>query len=132
MARYHGRKGRLYLATSGSGTAVPVASLSSWSLDYSTDREETTAFGDANKTYVQGLPDVSVEFSGFWDDSDSTVRTAAASADGSKAYLYISTDAASKYAYGPCWVDFSVEVAVDGAATISGSIAANGSWGINL
>ncbi len=122
----------MYLATTGTGTAVPVASLSSWSLDYSTDKEETTSFGDSNKTYVQGLPDVSVEFSGFYDDSDSTVKTAAASADGSKAYLYISTDAATKYAYGPCWVDFGVEVAVDGAVTISGTLAANGSWGLNL
>jgi phage baseplate assembly protein gpV len=101
-------------------------------MDYSTDREEVTAFGDANKTYVQGLPDVTVEFSGFYDDTDSTVRTAAASADGSKAYLYVSTDAATKYAYGPCWVDFSIEVGVDGAVTISGSLAANGSWGLNL
>lgn len=132
MARYHGRKGRLYLSTTGTGVAIPVASLSSWSLDYSTDKEEVTAFGDANKTYVQGLPDVSVEFSGFYDDTDSTVKTASASADGSKAYLYISTDAATKYAYGPAWVDFSVEVAVDGAVTISGSLAANGSWGLNL
>jgi hypothetical protein len=132
LARYHGRKGRLYLATSGTGTAVPVASLSSWSLDYSTDKEEVTAFGDANKTYVQGLPDVSVEFSGFWDDTDTTLKTAALSSDGTKVYLYPSTDAATKYAYGPAWADFSIEVAVDGAVTVSGTIAANGSWGINL
>jgi hypothetical protein len=76
------------------------------------------------------LPDVSVEFSGYWDDTDTMVRQAAASTDGTKAYLYMSTDAASKYAYGPAWADFSIETAVDGAVTISGSLAANGSWGI--
>ena len=132
MSRYHGRKGRLYLATSAAGTAIPVASLSNWTLDYSTDKEETTSFGDSNKTYVQGLPDVSVEFSGFWDDTDTTVKTASLSSDGGKAYLYVSTDAASKYAYGPCWVDYSIEVPVDGPVTVSGTITANGSWGNNL
>ena len=132
MALYHGKSGRVYLATSGSGTAVPVLSLRSWSLDYSTDKVETTAFGDANKTYVQGLPDVSVDFEGFYNDTDSTVYTASRSTDGSKAYLYVSTNANTKYLYGPCWVDFSIEDAVDGAVTISGSLAANGSWGVNL
>lgn len=75
---------------------------------------------------------MSVEFSGFYDETDTTVKTAAASADGSKAYLYVSTDASTKYLYGPCWVDFSMEVAVDGAVTISGTLAANGSWGLNI
>jgi hypothetical protein len=46
-----------------------------------------------------------------------------------KLYLYPSSDATGKYFYGPAWVDFSIEVPVDGAATISGSFAANGAWG---
>jgi hypothetical protein len=132
MARYHGRKGRLYASTTGSGTAIPVASLTNWSLDQKTDRVETTSYGDANKVYVQGLPDLSGNFAGFWDDSDTTLKTAAVSADGTKLYLYPSTDAITKYAYGPAWVDVSFDVAVDGAVKISGSFAANGSWGNNL
>lgn len=132
MAVYHGRSGRVYLAPSGTGTAVPVASLSSWSLDYSTDTVETTSFGDTNKTYVQGLPDVAIDFEGFYNDADSTLYTASRSIDGSKAYIYISTNANSKYLYGPCWVDFSLEAGVDGAVTVSGTLSANGSWGVNL
>lgn len=72
---------------------------------------------------------MSGNFSGFWDDTDSTLKSAAASADGTKLYLYPSTDALTKYAYGPAWVDVSYDVAVDGAVKISGSYAANGSWG---
>lgn len=132
MARYHGRAGRLYLSTTGTGVAIPVASLSHWSLDYSTDTVETTSFGDTNKTYVQGLPDVSVDFEGFYDDTDATIYTASRSTDGAKAYLYISTNAASKYAYGPCWVNFSLDDSVSDAVKVTGSIAANGSWGVNL
>ena len=106
--------------------------MSSWSLDYSTDTEETTSFGDANKTYVQGLPDVSFTFEGFWDDTDGTIKVASLSTDGAKVYLYPSTNAATKYTYGPAWINYSIEVGVDGAVTISGSGSANGSWGNNL
>jgi len=78
---------------------------------------------------VQGLADISGDFEGFWDDSDSTVMTAAGSADGCKLYLYPSTNAATKYWYGPAWLDYSIEAPVDGAVSLSGSFVANGSWG---
>ena len=132
MAVYHGRRGRMLLSTTGSGTPTTVLHLTEWALNMPTDRVETTSFGDANKTYVQGLPDVSVDFEGFYNDTDSTVYTASRSTDGSKAYLYVSTNANTKYLYGPCWVDFSIEDAVDGAVSVSGTLAANGSWGVNL
>ncbi len=106
-----------------------MASLSSWSIDLSTDKEETTSFGDANKTYVQGLKDISGDFEGFWDDADSTIFTGADSADGVKLYLYPSTDAPSKYWYGPAWTDYTIDSPVDGAVAMSGSFVANGSWG---
>lgn len=128
MSRYHGKSGRLYMSTTGTGAAIPVASLSSWSIDLSTDKEETTSFGDPNKTYVQGLADISGDFEGFWDDSDSTVFTGAGSTDGVKLYLYPSTNAATKYWYGPAWVDYSIEAPVDGPVSLSGSFVANGAW----
>lgn len=129
MALYHGKKGVVYISTSGTAAAVAAVSLSSWSLDSATDRVEVTAFGDTNKTYVQGLPDLTGELSGFWNDTSDQLYDASRSADGVKLYLYPSSDATTKYFYGPAWVDFSIEVPVDGAATISGSFAANGSWG---
>jgi hypothetical protein len=57
MARYHGKKGVIYISTSGSGAAVAAVALNSWSLNMPTDKVEVTAFGDSNKQYVQGLPD---------------------------------------------------------------------------
>lgn len=118
------------MSTSASGTAVALASQASWSLDLSVDREEVTSFGDANKTYVQGLSDISGDFSGFFDDSDATLYTAAASSDGAKMYLYPNfTSAPTKYWYGLAWVDYKVEAPVDGAVTISGTFGAAGSWG---
>jgi hypothetical protein len=97
-----------------------------------TDRVETTAYGDSNKQYVQGLADIAGAFSGFWDNADTTLKLASLSADGSKLYLYPTTDLVANYAYGPAWVDVSFDVAVDGAVKISGSFAANGAWGNNI
>ena len=129
MAVYPGRKGVIYLSTTGSGAATNVIKLNAWTLNKTTDKIEVTAFGDTNKTYVQGLPDIQGTFSGFWDDTETKPFTAAASTDGCKLYLYPSADKAGSYHYGPAWLDVSMDTSVSGAVTISGNFAANGSWG---
>lgn len=129
MSAYAGRKGVLYMSTTGSGTASSVIKLNKWSINRTTDKLDVTSFGDANKTYVQGLPDVKGQLGGFWDDTESKPFTAAGSSDGCKLYLYPSSDAPTKYWYGPAWLDLSMDLGVSGTATISGSFAANGSWG---
>lgn len=129
MARYHGKKGRIMMSTAAASAAVTVGSLTSWSIDSSTDTVETTAFGDVNKTYVQGLPDLSGSFDGFWDDTDSTVFSGSVSVSGVNLYLYPSTDALARYWYGPAWVSYSVNTGVGDAVAISANFVANGAWG---
>lgn len=128
MAVYPGRKGVVYLSTSGSGTASSVLKMNKWTLDQTTDKIPVTAFGDTNKTYVQGLPDLKGTFSGFWDDTEVKPSTGASSSDGVKLYLYPSADAPTLYKCGPAWLDLSYDVGVDGAVTITGNFVANGSW----
>jgi hypothetical protein len=86
-----------------------------------TDKIEVTAFGDLNKTYVQGLPDLQGSFKGFWDDTESKPFTGASSTDGVKMYLYPSSDAPTKYWYGPAWLDVTMDVPVSGSVSISGA-----------
>jgi hypothetical protein len=129
MAVYAGRKGVVYLSTTGTGAAVNVLKMNAWTINRTTDKIEVTSFGDANKTYVQGLPDVQGTIAGFWDDTETKPFTAAASSDGCKIYLYPSSDKLTSYHYGPAWLDMSMDTSVSGAVTISGSFAANGSWG---
>jgi len=117
------------MSTTGASAAVTVGSVTSWSIDSSTDTVETTSFGDVNKTYVQGLPDVSGTFEGFWDDTDSTLFSGSGSASGVNMYLYPSTDALTKYWYGPAWVSYSVNTGVGDAVAISANFVANGAWG---
>ena len=128
MAKYHGQRGRVYMSTSGSGTAVLAVALSSWSLDMPTDLVEVTSFEDSNKVYVQGKKDISGSFSGFWDDQDDSMFDAADSTTPVKMYIYPSADAATRYFYGTAWVDASLEGSVDGAVTVAANFKAATSW----
>jgi hypothetical protein len=129
MAVYAARKGVVYMSSTGSGAATSVLNLNQWTLNKQTDKIETTSFGDANKTYVQGLPDIQGTLSGFWNDLETKPFAAAASTDGCKLYLYPSSDKTGSYHYGPAWLDASMDVTVSGAVTVSMNFVANGSWG---
>lgn len=131
MSAYAGKKGVVYMSTTGTGNATNVVKLNQWTLDLTTDTIEVTSFGDANKTYVQGLKDVQGTLSGYFDDSETKIFTGADSTDGVKLYLYPSADAATKYWYGPAWISASIDTGVSGAVTIAANFVANGSWGRN-
>ena len=129
MAKAHGKDGRVFVSPNGTGVAAAI-SLSHLTLDRTTDKVPVTSFGDPNKAYVQGLPDLKGTLSGFWDNTTDPLYTAGISTDGCKLYLYPQfTASPTKYDYGPAWVDTSIDVDVNGAITISGSFVANGAWG---
>jgi hypothetical protein len=119
----HGRAGRLYVDLTGSGSAEPVANLKSWSIDFSTDRIDTTCFGDTNKKYTAGLPDASGDFGGFLDIAGPQLYTAAADGAARKFYLYPTTSSAT-YWFGTGLFDFHAEGAVDSSVDVSGTWAA--------
>jgi hypothetical protein len=107
--------------TSG-GTAEPIAFLTSFSMAAATDKQDVTAFGDANKIYVAGLPDASGSFEGWYDDA--TVQTYTAAVDGIARKMYLYPDAVTtpgQYWFGTVLPDFNVSSSVDGAVSISAS-----------
>jgi hypothetical protein len=126
MARLHGRAGQLYVGlANATASAEAVAFLSKWQITFDTDDVDVTAFGDSNKTYVSGLPDVGGTFSGFYDDA--TVQTYTAATDGvaRRFYLYPKTPAtAGPYWFGTAVFDFTAEGDVNGAVTVSGNFKA--------
>ena len=124
MARIHGRSGRLYAAITSGGTAEPIAFLTNWSLDSSTDKVEVTSFGDTNKVYVAGLPDAQGSYSGHYDTATAQLYTASQDGVARKFYLYPQAGGDGDFYSGEAVFDFSVSVPVDGAATVSGSFAA--------
>lgn len=132
MARYHGKSGVIYISTTGTGATSSILNVKSWTFDRSVDTVDVTSFGDSNKTYVQGLPDAKGTFEAHWDDTSNPLFTGAASADGVKIYLYPSSNAVSKYIYGPVWLSASINTGVAAAVMTNGSFVAAGSMGINL
>jgi len=128
VARYHGKKGVIYLSSDGTAAATNVSGLTRWSIDMATDRVDVTAMGDTNKQQVIGLPNATATLSFWWDEAVNHVFTAAAAAGGTFFYLYPSSDAATEYFYGTCWIDYSLEAAVDGAVGGTANLSARGAW----
>lgn len=120
MARIHGRNGRLYVGVASGGTAEPIAFLSKWSLAFTTDDVEVSAFGDTNKVYVTGLPDVAGTFSGFYDDATAQTYTAATDGVARRWYLYPDNTATTKYWYGTGVFDFTVTGGIGEAVAVAG------------
>lgn len=133
MSKYAGRRGRVLLASTGTGQPTAVLGISKWSLDMSQDNIEVTEFGDTNKTYVNGLRDVKGAFEGFWNDAETKLFGAAQSADGTFIYLYPDmTNAPTKYAYGPAWLSVKMDTDVGDSVKVSADFAAQGAWGFAI
>lgn len=128
MARYHGKTGVAYMSSTGAGAASSMT-ISEFNLNMGTDKVEVTSMQDANKTYVQGLRDISGSLSAFWDELDDKMFDGSESADGVKLYLYPSSLAPTFYFYGPAFLDASLSSSVSGAVQVSGNFVAAGAWG---
>jgi hypothetical protein len=135
MARVHGRRGQIEIASAGSpGAGSPIeldiiCSLASWTLNFTRDKVDVTSFCDDNKVYLAGLKDVSGTFEGFFDsDYIAAIDTASESEVGTYIKITPSLTYPNISYEGPAWLDYSVTGAVADAVKISGSISANGSW----
>ena len=113
--------------------ATVCISLNTWTLDRASDTFEVTSFGDTNKTFVQGLPNLSGTISGVWNDAETKPFAGAISSTGVKLYLYPDiTVSPTKYAYGTAWLSVAIEAPVGGAVTLSGNFVASNSWYVSL
>jgi hypothetical protein len=124
MARIAGRSGRLYVGIASGGTAEPIAYLNAWSLNFTTDKIDVTAFGDTTKQYVSGLADCQGTYAGFYDTATAQLYTAATDGVARKFYLYPDNATTTQYWFGTSIFDFNVDGTVSDAVKISGSHAA--------
>ena len=123
MAREHGRFGRLYIATGSAGTASPLLYAATFSVNLNTEQAEVTAFGDTSKTYVTGLPDGTIDFTGFHDNATGTSLVAAA-LDGVARRCYAYPGASNtKYFFGTFFVSSQISVDIGDSTKMSGSLA---------
>lgn len=113
----------------GGATTVEVGALNSWSLDLARDKEDVTCFGDVNKQYVLGLPDIQGEIGGVWDEDISPEFLRAALGDVPVMLELIPSTLTPTFLWkGLAYLDAGMECAADGAVTITGSFVAAGPW----
>lgn len=133
MPKYHGKGLRVQMAITSAGTATLVTGVTEWSIDLSVDTAETTAGGDSNKTFVQGLANGTMSLSGVWDDSETKLVAGAASTSGVKIYAYPDyANAAGKYISGIFWLSVSFQNSVSDAAKWTATAVPNSSLTNNL
>ena len=117
--RMHGRNGLIYLSVHNGDDPSPLAYQASWSVAFPHDTWETTASGDAAKTYVAGLADVSGQFAGFIDDSTSQAYIAATDGLPRNMYIYPSSLNMGQFFSGSVLTDLQVTGAVTGAVAVT-------------
>lgn len=135
--RIHGKGGAVYLGGAKGAGGVLVAYRSEWTLNRARDYVDATAFGDPNKVYLAGLPDISGSFRGLLNvGDDGDVMLNAATSDATQIYLYaagsISGQTDILVAHGPGFMDATVTVSNTDAARISGNFRASDAWTIDL
>lgn len=129
MSRYHGKESQVYLSTTAAGAAVPVSGATAWTFDGSTDKVDTTAFGDANKQQVIGLANANGTIAFVWDDTDTTIFDAAEGGEACRMYLYQdAANAPTKYRYGTAYIDIAEDTNATSAVTGSATFSAAGAW----
>lgn len=134
--KLHGKNGAIYLGGAKGSGGVKVAAKSEWTLQRNRDYVDATVFGDENKTYLAGLPNVQGTFAGFLDVSGDLILNAATSG-AQDIYLYADDDPNSitsvvLVAHGPGLIDANVNATNTDGVRISGEFRASGSWDIDL
>ena len=131
--KLHGKGGAIYLGGSYT-TGVKVAAKTEWSLQRNRDYVDATVFGETNKTYLAGLPNVQGSFSGLLDVSGDLLLNAATSGV-TTIYLYaddgtIPGGSVIEIAHGPGLIDGNVTGSLNDAMRYTGEFRASGSWTI--
>lgn len=134
MARRHGSKGQVKMDPTGVGGAglAVVADMNTWTLTMGREQVDVTAFGDLNKQYVLGLPDVKGTFGARWNTASSpTLFTVARGDVAPMLNLIPSTLDPTAYFEGLAYLDVGINVDSGGAINISGNFVAAGDWVLN-
>jgi len=129
MARKHGYAGQVKLET------VAVASIDKWGLNIVHDDAESTAFNDANKRYVRGLPDYKGSFSGTYDfrsaspaEGNAAVFDAVEGMTDVDLQLFADSVETGNYWGGPALLDGNVDIDVKGRVNIAAQFKPSGDW----
>lgn len=120
MAKLHGKGGSITIG----GTLV--AEKTEWTLNMARDRVDATVFGDTNKTYLLGLPDVTGTYAGFLNTAGDAMLTAAS--DGDAVAIAVLAETGTEVGSGSGFIDATVTCNVNDGIRINGNFVAAGPW----
>lgn len=127
MAILSGRLGTIKYDPAGT-TPVALIAVNSWKLSLKTGKQDVTCFGDVNKVYVPGLPDISGSIGGFWDSTNVVLFAATrATTPGLLELSPNSSEPTFKFS-GKAYLDADLDCSVDSAPKVSGTFMAAGPW----
>jgi len=133
--KLHGFGGAIYIGGAVGAGGIRVATKTEWTLNRDRDYVDATVFGDTNKTYLAGLPNLQGTFAGLLDVSGDLMLNSATS-DATTLYLYVDDGTVPGHtvhltAHGPALISATVNVSNTDAAKITGEFRASGAWTID-
>lgn len=133
--KLHGYGGAIYIGGAVGAGGIRVATKTEWTLNRDRDFVDATTFGDTNKTYLAGLPNIQGTFAGLLDVSGDLMLNSATS-DAITLYLYaddgtVPGHTAHLTAHGPAFISATVSVSNTDAAKITGEFRASAAWTID-
>jgi hypothetical protein len=131
MAIKQGWDGAVFLgSTSASSEAI---SMNSWTINWAGDALENTDFGNKDRTYQPGLRNVTVDFAGYYESTNTAQKYLVDSMEGAatirKVYvkcLTKRTAVVTGWAGAGPLTALTVGGSVDGLVPISGSVQISG------
>lgn len=127
MAIKQGWDGSIQLGSTTASTAA--LHMNSWTINFAGDALENTAYGVKDRTFQPGLRNVTVDFAGYYESTQSAqkyvVDTLKSTATNRKIYVKCLVGATGFDGAGPVTA-FTVGGAVDGLVPISGSVQISG------
>lgn len=129
MAKIHARNASLYLEDSSGASRSMSGLTSQMTLTWSSDAPDVTGFGNDNRERLSnGLKDWELTFSAFFSSAANEVDEVLSGILGGSTLFQLgpagSTSGSNKYAACGILSEYSMDYAVDGAATVSGTVVA--------
>jgi len=132
--KLHGKDGAIYIG-GAIGVGTKVANKTDWALQRNRDYVDSTTFGNTNKVYLAGLPNIQGSYPGLLDMSGDLLFSAATS-DAQLLHLYADDGTnggtVRLVAHGSGFLDANVTSANTDAVKITGEFRASGNWIVDL
>lgn len=134
--KLHGKNGAIYLGGAKGSGGIKIAAKTEWTLQRNRDYVDATVFGDLNKTYLAGLPNIQGTFAGFLDVSGDLILNSSTS-ESQDIYLYADDNpnaitSVVLVAHGPGLIDANVNATNTDGVRVTGEFRASGAWTIDL